>query len=51
MLKDDIQRHFETYVDKMSQGERAMAHASGEEADHIPYSIQSNEEAMADIFG
>ena len=51
MLSDDIKRHFETYVDKMTQGERAMAYASGEEADHIPYSIQSNEEAMAGIFG
>ena len=51
MLSDDIKRHFETYVDKMTQGERAMAYASGEEADHIPYSVQSNEEAMANIFG
>ena len=51
MLTDDIKRHFETYVDKMTQGERAAAYASGEEADHIPYSIQSNEEAMAGLFG
>ena len=51
MLQDDIKRHFETYVDKMTQGERAAAYAAGEEADHIPYSIQSNEEAMAGIFG
>ena len=51
MLQDELKRHFETYVDKMTQGERAVAYASGEVADHIPYSIQSNEEAMADIFG
>lgn len=51
MLKKDIERHFATYVDKMTPGERGAAYASGEEADHIPYSIQSNEEAMADLFG
>ena len=51
MQPEELKRHFETYVDAMTQGERAMAYASGELADHIPYSIQSNEEAMADIFG
>ena len=50
-LEKVLKHHFETYVDKMSQGERAVAYASGEEADHIPYSIQSNEEAMANILG
>ncbi|MBO4365711.1 MAG: uroporphyrinogen decarboxylase family protein [Eggerthellaceae bacterium] len=51
LLRDELKRHFDTYVDKMTQGERAAAYASGEEADHIPYSIQSNEEAMANVFG
>lgn len=51
MLKEDIERHFATYVEKMTSGERGAAYALGEEADHIPYSIQSNEEAMADLFG
>ena len=49
--RDELKRHFETYVETMTQGERAAAYAAGEEADHIPYSIQSNEEAMANVFG
>ena len=51
MEREELRHHFETYEEKMTPGQRAAAYASGEEADYIPYSIQSNEEAMADLFG
>lgn len=35
----------------MTQAERGMKYAAGEKVDHIPFSLQSNEEAMTDIFG
>ena len=47
----ELHERFVNYEEKMTQGERAKAYASGEEVDFIPFSIQSNEEAMAGIFG
>lgn len=35
----------------MTQAERGMKYAAGEKVDHIPFSLQSNEESMTDIFG
>ena len=35
----------------MTQAERGMKYAAGEKVDHIPFSLQSNEESMMDIFG
>lgn len=35
----------------MTQAERGTKYAAGEKVDHIPFSLQSNEEAMTDIFG
>lgn len=35
----------------MTQAERGQKYAAGEVVDHIPFSLQSNEEAMTDIFG
>ena len=51
MDRAELEKLFYDYKDEMTQGERAAAYASGEEADYIPFSIQSNEEAMADLFG
>ncbi len=51
MTYEELKREMEKYPETMSQGERAQKYAAGEEVDHIPFSIQSNEEAMANIFG
>lgn len=51
MQQEELDRLFSEYKEEMTQGERAAGYAKGEEVDYIPYSIQSNEEAMADIFG
>ena len=48
---EELKRLFREHSDAMSQGERARAYAAGEEVDHIPFSIQSNEPAMASLFG
>ena len=36
---------------EMTGGQIAAGYAAGEEVDYIPFSIQSNEEAMANVFG
>ena len=51
MTYEELKREMEKYPETMSQGERAQKYAAGETVDHIPFSIQSNEEAMANIFG
>ena len=51
MNKEELHALFVNHVDAMTQGERAMGYAAGDEVDYIPFSIQSNEEAMADLFG
>ena len=51
MNKEELHELFVNHVDEMTQGERAMGYAAGDEVDYIPFSIQSNEEAMADLFG
>lgn len=51
MNYEELKREMEKYPETMSAGERMQKYAAGEEVDHIPFSIQSNEEAMANIFG
>ena len=51
MEREKLEKLFEGYSDAMTPGERARGYAAGEEVDHIPFSIQSNEAAMANLFG
>ena len=51
MEREELESLFKQQVDAMTPGERARAYAAGEEVDYLPFSIQSNEEAMADVFG
>ncbi len=51
MNREELHRLFESQVDEMKPGERAAGYAAGKEVDYLPFSIQSNEEAMADLFG
>lgn len=51
MNYEELKREMEKYPETMSAGERMQKYAAGEEVDHIPFSLQSNEEAMANIFG
>ena len=51
MNYEELKKEMEKYPETMSEGERMQKYAAGETVDHIPFSIQSNEEAMAGIFG
>lgn len=51
MTYEELKKEMELYPETMTDGERMQKYAAGEEVDHIPFSIQSNEEAMANIFG
>ena len=51
MTYEELKREMEKYPETMSAGERMQKYAAGEVVDHIPFSLQSNEEAMANIFG
>lgn len=47
----ELKERMQDYPETMSGGERAQKYAAGERVDHIPFSIQSNEQAMAGVFG
>ena len=49
MTYEELKKEMELYPETMTDGERMQKYAAGEEVDHIPFSIQSNEEAMANI--
>ena len=51
MTYEELKKEMEKYPETMSAGERMQKYAAGETVDHIPFSLQSNEEAMANIFG
>ena len=51
MTYEELKKEMEKYPETMSEGERMKKYAAGETVDHIPFSLQSNEEAMANIFG
>ncbi|MBQ9272944.1 MAG: uroporphyrinogen decarboxylase, partial [Mogibacterium sp.] len=51
MTYEELKKEMEKYPETMSAGERMQKYAAGEMVDHIPFSLQSNEEAMANIFG
>lgn len=51
MNYDELKELMKDQKDEMTDGERGAAYFSGKEVDHIPFSLQSNEEAMTDIFG
>lgn len=47
----ELDRAFHDYEDQMTAGQRVQSYVAGEKVDYIPFSIQSNEEAMANLFG
>ena len=49
MTYEELKKEMEKYPETMSAGERMQKYAAGEVVDHIPFSLQSNEEAMANI--
>ena len=51
MEREELAKLFGEYAEVMTPSERARAYAKGEEVDYIPFSIQSNEAAMANVFG
>lgn len=47
----ELKERMREYPDTMTDGERGKAYAAGERVDRIPFSIQSNEQAMAGVYG
>lgn len=51
MNYEEMMRDMDNYPDTMTEGERSAKYFAGEKVDHQPFSIQSNEEAFANVFG